>query len=68
MLTTYLWRSSRFSPGKGINFLSISPPHLLGNTFGSKDFVLMCRLIQCCLALYEIRVPRGENLPLTSFR
>ncbi|RZP70360.1 hypothetical protein D8T51_23730 [Vibrio vulnificus] len=46
----------------------MSPPHLLCDTFGSMGFVLYCRLIQCHLALYEIRVPRSGSLPPTSFR
>ena len=62
------WRSNRFSPGKGTDFPSMSPPHLLYNTFDSKDFVLCCKLIQYYLALYEVRVPRSGGLPPTSFR
>ena len=56
------------SPGKSAVFLSIYPPHLLPATFGSRDFVLTCRLIQSRKALYGVRVPRARDLPLASFR
>src|SRR5690606_41324703 len=68
LLTVCARHSIRYSPGKSTAFPSTSPPHLLCNTFGSKNFVLFGRLIQYFLALYEVRVPRGGSLPPTSFR
>jgi hypothetical protein len=62
------WRTSQISPGKHTCFPSIHPPHLPCTAFGSKDFVLFCRLIQRCLASYEVRVPRAGGLPPASFR
>ena len=62
------WHLSQASPGKSVIFLSIYLPHLLSLVFGSKDFVLLCRLIQRVLASYEVRVPQTGDLPPTSFR
>ena len=56
------------SPGKDVIFLSIYLPHLLPFAFGSKDFVLLSRLIQRMVASYEVRVPQTGDLPPTSFR
>jgi hypothetical protein len=61
------WRTSQISPGKRTSFPSIHPPHLPCTAFGSKDFVLSSRLIQRCLASYEVRVPRAGGLPPASF-
>ncbi|RFA34514.1 hypothetical protein CAI16_11445 [Virgibacillus dokdonensis] len=58
----------QISRGKHTFFLSISPLHLLCVPFGSKDFDLLCSLIQVHLAFYEVRVPKGGDLPPTSFR
>jgi hypothetical protein len=62
-----VWRTSQTSPGKRTSFPSIYPPHLPCTAFGSKDFVLVGRLIQRCLASYEVRVPRAGGLPPASF-
>jgi hypothetical protein len=56
------------SPGKSAIFPSIYLLHLLYTTFGRKDFVLSCKLIQWYLALYEVRVPQTGGLPPASFR
>lgn len=61
-------RLSQASPGKSVIFPSIYLPHLLLLAFGSKDFALLCRLIQRVLTLYEVRVPQTRGLPPTSFR
>jgi len=61
-------RIHQTSPGKSVIFLSIYLLHLLDITFGRKDFVLYCRLIQWYLALYEVRVPQTGSLPPASFR
>ncbi len=58
----------QISPGKSAIFLSISLLHLLSHAFGSKDFGLLCNLIQHTLALYEVRVPQTGDLLPTSFR
>ncbi|RUQ29646.1 hypothetical protein ELQ35_09825 [Peribacillus cavernae] len=55
------------SQGKHTFFLSMSPLHLLYAPFGSKGFDLFRSLTQAHLALYEVRVPKGGDLPLTSF-
>ncbi len=62
------WHTTQTSPGKSLFFLSIYLPHLLSSVFGSKDFVLMCKLIQRMLASYEIRIPQAGDLPPASFR
>lgn len=62
------WHLDQASPGKSAIFLSIYLPHLLPYVFGSKDFVLLRRLIQRMLASYEVRVPQTGDLPPTSFR
>lgn len=46
----------------------MSPLHLLCISFGSMDFGLFGNLIQRYLALYEVRIPWGGDLPPTSFR
>jgi hypothetical protein len=56
------------SQGKSVVFPSIYLLHLLSIAFGSKDFVLLGRLIQRSLASYEVRVPQAGGLPLASFR
>ncbi|MDQ0901408.1 hypothetical protein [Paenibacillus sp. V4I7] len=61
-------RSVQISPGKSAIFLSIYLLHLLSYAFGSKDFNLLCSLIQRTLALYEVRVPQTGDLPPASFR
>jgi hypothetical protein len=61
------WRTSQISPGKRTSFPSIYLPHLPCTAFGSKGFVLLCRLIQRCLASYEVRVPQAGGLPPASF-
>jgi len=58
----------QISPGKSVIFPSIYLLHLLYITFGRKDFVLLCKLIQWYLALYEVRVPQTGSSPLASFR
>jgi hypothetical protein len=58
----------QISPGKNAIFLSIYLLHLLTYAFGSKDFDLLCSLIQRTLAFYEVRVPQAGDLPLASFR
>ncbi|MEH7481777.1 hypothetical protein V7157_11980 [Neobacillus drentensis] len=45
-------------PGKSTIFPSIYLLHLLYTTFGRMDFVLLSKLIQWYLALYEVRVPQ----------
>jgi hypothetical protein len=55
------WRVRQTSLGKSTVFLSIYLLHLLCNIFGSMDFILFCRLIQCYLAFYEVRVPRDPK-------
>jgi len=61
-------RIHQTSPGKSAIFPSIHLLHLLGTTFGRKDFVLFCKLIQWYPALYEVRVPQAGSLPTASFR
>jgi hypothetical protein len=62
------WHTSQISPGKSVIFPSIYLLHLLSFAFGSKDFVLVGRLIQRMLASYEVRVPQAGGLPPASFR
>ena len=61
-------RFCQTSPGKRMHFHTIYPPHLLDMTFDRKSFVLLSKLTQPYLALYEIRVPRTGVLPPASFR
>ncbi|QRF24714.1 hypothetical protein FY534_09085 [Alicyclobacillus sp. TC] len=56
------------SPGKSTVFPFIYPLHLLSTAFGSKGFVLFCRLTQLLLASIGVRDPRAEGLPPPSFR
>ena len=56
------------SPGKRMHFHTIYPPHLLDMIFDRKSFVLLGKLTQPYLALYEIRVPRTGALPPAFFR
>src|SRR3990170_5322040 len=42
--------------------------YLLSMTFGIRDFVLACRLIQSSLASLRVRVPQAESLPPAFFR
>jgi hypothetical protein len=51
-------------------FVLFYPPHLLSAAFGSKDFALVCKLIQLPLVFYVVPVCRGRAgaLPPTSFR
>ncbi|KAB8139465.1 hypothetical protein F9U64_00070 [Gracilibacillus oryzae] len=56
------------SRGKCTYFLPISLLYLLPIPFSSMDFDLLCNLIQVYIALYELRVPQGGDLPPTSFR
>jgi len=62
------WRAWQTSPGKSTVFPSIYPPHLLLAAFGSKDFALLCKLIQLPLASPGVRGPRAGGLPPASFR
>ncbi|WP_179090146.1 hypothetical protein MHI37_14445 [Paenibacillus sp. FSL H8-0548] len=67
-VTEFAPPSVQISPGKNAIFLSIYLLHLLSYAFGSKDFDLLCSLIQRTLALYEVRVPQTGDLPSASFR
>jgi hypothetical protein len=64
----YPWRIRQASPGKGAAFPSIYPPHLPSAVFGSKDFALLCKLIQLPLASYVVPVRQAGGLPPASFR
>ena len=61
-------RIHQTSPGKSAIFPSIYLLHLLSYAFGSKDFNLICYLVQRTLALYKVRVPQTGELPPASFR
>ena len=55
----YPWPTRQASPGKDAVFPSIYPPHLPSAAFGSKDFALLCKLIQLPLASYVVPVRRA---------
>gem|GEM_PF-4557816 len=54
----FVFGAVQISPGKNAIFLSNYLLHLLPFAFGSKDFDLLCSLIQRTLALNEVRVPQ----------
>lgn len=57
----------QISPGKNVNFLRMSPPHLRLHPLVVSDFVSFGKLVRMQTP-YAIRVPRRTDLPPASFR
>jgi hypothetical protein len=56
----------QISPGKNVDFLRMSPPHLRLQPLVVSDFALSCKLVRLH-APDAVRVPRRTDLPPASF-
>jgi hypothetical protein len=59
-------RRRQISPGKNVDFLRMSPPHLRLQLLVVSDFALACKLVQL-QAPDTVRIPQRTDLPPASF-